>query len=129
MKVNAEKYQSFCYNALLKCGVKDDAAREISSCCVMTDMMGISTHGSVNIPKYIKKMKAGGINNNVTPEVITEGPTWARLDGKGGFGMYNGRYAVDLAMKKADETGMSIVTVKNSGHFGACCAYSVYAAE
>ena len=95
----------------------------------MTDMMGITTHGTVNLPKYINKMKAGGIDGNTTPSVITEGPTWARLDGNRGFGMFNGRYAMDLAMKKADETGMAIVTVNDSGHCGACCCYSVYAAE
>ncbi|MBQ4116430.1 MAG: Ldh family oxidoreductase [Clostridia bacterium] len=129
MKVNAKKYKEFCLNALIKCGVKQNAAEAIADCCVMTDMMGITTHGSVNIPKYINKMNAGGIKNNAVPSVITEGPTWARLDGNGGFGMYNGRFAIDLAMKKADETGMSIVTVSDSGHFGACCCYSVYAAE
>lgn len=129
MKVNAKKYKEFCLNALIKCGVKQNAAEAIADCCVMTDMMGITTHGSVNIPKYIIKMNAGGIKNNAVPSVITEGPTWARLDGNGGFGMYNGRFAIDLAMKKADETGMSIVTVSDSGHFGACCCYSVYAAE
>ena len=129
MKVNAAKYKKFCLDALIKCGVKQDAAEAIADCCVITDMMGITTHGSVNIPKYIKKMNAGGINKDATPSVITEGPTWARLNGNGGFGMYNGRYAIDLAMKKADEFGMSIVTVSDSGHFGACCCYSVYAAE
>lgn len=129
MKVNAKKYKEFCLNALIKCGVNRNAAEAIADCCVMTDMMGITTHGSVIIPKYINKMQAGGINNNAVPSVINEGPTWARLDGNGGFGMYNGRFAIDLAMKKADEKGMSIVTVSNSGHFGACCCYSVYAAE
>jgi len=129
MKVDAVKYKEFCLEALVKCGVKKEAAEAVADCCVMTDMMGITTHGTVNLPKYINKMNAGGISADSTPSVITEGPTWARLDGNGGFGMYNGRYAIDLAMKKAEETGMSIVTVNNSGHFGACCCYSVYAAE
>lgn len=129
MRVDRVKYKELCRKALINSGVSPEAAESVADCCVMTDMMGISTHGSVNIPKYIAKMKAGGIDGNATPSVITEGPTWARLDGNGGFGMYNGRYAVDLAMKKAEEFGMSIVTVNDSGHFGACCAYSVYAAE
>lgn len=129
MKVNVEKYKQFCLNALIKCGVKQDVAEAVADCCIMTDMMGITTHGTVNLPKYVNKMNAGGIDKDAIPTVITEGPTWARLDGNCGFGMYNGRYAIDLAMKKAEESGMSIVTVSNSGHFGACCCYSVYAAE
>ncbi len=129
MIVNAQKYKEFCRKALIACGVKVEAAEAVADCCVMTDMMGITTHGSVNLPKYLNKMRHGGLNGTTTPTVITEGPTWARLNGEGGFGMYNGRYAMDLAMKKADEMGMAIVTVRDSGHFGACSCYSVYAAE
>lgn len=129
MIVDAKKYKEFCRKALIVCGVKEEAAEAVADCCVITDMMGITTHGSVNLPKYLNKMRHGGLNGTTTPTVITEGPTWARLNGEGGFGMYNGRYAMDLAMKKADEMGMSIVTVRDSGHFGACSCYSVYAAE
>ena len=129
MIVDHKKYKEFCRKALIQCGVKEEAAEAVADCCVMTDMMGITTHGSVNLPKYINKMRHGGLDGQSTPTVITEGPTWARLSGEGGFGMYNGRYAMDLAMKKADQMGMAIVTVKDSGHFGACSCYSVYAAQ
>lgn len=129
LKVDHRKYQEFCRQALINCGVREDMAEAVADCCVMTDMMGITTHGSVNLPKYINKMRAGGLDGNTTPTVLTEGPTWARLDGNNGFGMYNGRYAMDLAMEKASQVGMALVTVKDSGHFGACSCYSVYAAE
>jgi ureidoglycolate dehydrogenase (NAD+) len=129
LRVDWKKYKEFCRRALTLSGVKEEAAEAVADCCVMTDMFGITTHGTVNLPKYLNKMRAGGLEGQITPSVITEGPTWARLSGNGGFGMYNGRYAMDLAMKKADEMGMSIVTVMDSGHFGACSCYSVYAAE
>lgn len=129
MIVDTKKYKEFCRQALIRCGVKEEAAEAVADCCVMTDMMGISTHGTVNLPKYLNKMRAGGLDGNAAPAVITEGPTWARLEGNGGFGMYNGRYAMDLAMKKASQMGMAIVTVNDSGHCGACSCYSVYAAE
>lgn len=129
MIVDVKKYKDFCRKALEVCGVKPEVAEAVADCCVMTDMMGITTHGSVNLPKYLNKMRHGGLDGQSTPTVVTEGPTWARLSGEGGFGMYNGRYAMDLAMKKADQMGMAIVTVKDSGHFGACSSYSVYAAE
>ena len=108
LTVDYKKYKAFCRQALINCGVKEEAAEAVADCCVMTDMMGISTHGTVNLPKYINKMNHGGLNGQTTPTVITEGPTWVRLNGEGGFGMYNGRYAMDLAMQKADEMGMAI---------------------
>lgn len=129
MIVDYKKYKEFCSEALVKLGVKAEAAACMADCAVMTDMLGISTHGTVNLSKYIKKMQAGGLNGNTTPKTLTDGPTWARLEGENGFGMYNARYAMDLAMQKASENGMSIVTITGSGHCGACSCYSVYAAE
>ena len=129
LTVDYKKYKEFCRQALVNCGIKEEAAEAVADCCVMTDMMGITTHGTVNLPKYIRKMQAGGIDGNATPSVVSDGPTWARLNGENGFGMYNGRYAMDLAMEKAEKTGMAIVTVSDSGHCGACSCYSVYAAE
>ena len=129
LTVDVKKYKEFCRQAMMVSGVPEAVAEPVADCCVMTDMMGISTHGTVNLPKYINKMRAGGLNTELELDVISEGPTWARLDGMGGFGMYNSRYAMDLAMKKASETGMAIVTVSNSGHCGAVSCYSVYAAE
>ena len=129
LTVDHKKYKAFCRQALLNCGVKEEAAEAVADCCVMTDMMGITTHGTVNLPKYIRKMKAGGLDGTATPSVVSDGPTWARLNGENGFGMYNGRYAMDLAMAKAEQTGMAIVTVSDSGHCGACSCYSVYAAQ
>ena len=129
MIVDPKKYTEFCRQALINCGVHADAAAAVADCCVMTDMMGISTHGTVNLYKYINKMNCGGLDGQAKPSVITDGPTWARLEGNNGFGMYNARYAMDLAMEKASQNGMAIVTVTDSGHCGACSCYSVYAAE
>lgn len=126
--VDAKKYKDACIKAAVNSGIKPEIAEQVVDCMVFTDKSGIFTHGTTNLKKYIDKMKAGGISNE-EPAVIEEGPTWARLDGKNSFGMYNGRYAMDLAMKKASETGMAFVTVMRSGHFGACSNYTVYGAE
>ncbi len=128
IKVDPKKYQKLLLDAALKCGIKEEVAAQVTDCMVLTDMLGIMTHGSVNLGKYVNKFKAGGLNDK-TPEIIEEGPTWARIDGKDGFGMYNARYATDLAMKKAEQTSMAMVTVSNSGHSGASSNYTVYGAR
>ena len=52
MIVDVKKYKAFCVKALENCGVKPEAAEAVADCCVMTDMMGITTHGTVNLPMY-----------------------------------------------------------------------------
>lgn len=128
MRVNVEKFKAALLDAAIKKGIKENVAKQVVDCMVLTDLLGVFTHGSINLPKYIKKMEAGGIQQN-EPTVIADGPTYARLDGENNFGMYNGRYAMDLAMKKASEFGMGMVTINSSGHCGAIANYTVYAAE
>ncbi len=127
-KVDLGKYSDLIEEIMLKNGIRKAVAEQITDCMIMTDRFGVWSHGTVNLAKYLKKYAAGGFRD-ADPVTVDEGPTWARLDGKDGFGMYNGRAAIDLAIKKAQDAGMAFVTVKNSGHFGACAAYTVYAAE
>lgn len=126
--VDVRKYRELCFTAAVRAGIRKDIAESVIDCMMLTDMFGIFTHGTTNLGKYVNKMKAGGIVN-ADPEVIEEGPFFARLDGKNSFGMYNGRVATDLAIKKAGESGLGFVTVNNSGHFGACSNYTVYGAK
>lgn len=128
IKVDCKKYQELLTKAAIKAGVREEVAFQMVDCMVMTDMFGIFTHGSTNLGKYIAKMKSGGISND-DPTVIEEGDFFARLDGQNCFGMYNGRFAADLAMKKAEKSGLGFVTVNRSGHFGACSNYTVYGAK
>jgi len=78
---------------------------------------------------YMKKAEAGGIIIDARPEVISEGPAWAVVDGHDGMGFFNARFAMETGMKKAKDTGLSYVTVRNSSHYGACGAYAVDGAE
>lgn len=126
--VDCKKYRDLLTKAAVKAGMKEKIAEQVIDCMLMTDMFGIFTHGSTNLAKYISKMKAGGITND-EPTVIEEGDFFARLDGQNCFGMYNGRFAADLAMKKAEKSGLGFVTVNRSGHFGACSNYTVYGAR
>ncbi len=127
--VDVNKYRALCEEIMRKNGLRPAVAAAVADCMVMTDRFGVWSHGTANLAKYMKKVAAGGFRADADPEKTDEGPTWLRLDGKEGLGMYNGRVAMDMAIEKAKNAGMAFVTVKNSGHFGACSAYTVYAAE
>ena len=60
---------------------------------------------------------------DVRPEIENEGPSWAIVDGKKRMPVYNTLFGLEAAMKKASETGVSYVGIKNSGHMGACGVY------
>lgn len=129
MKVFVEKYETFCRDACIRAGYRPDAADAVAHYLVRTDMMGIYSHGTLNLLPYLKKTAAGGIQRDAAPELTAEGPAWAVLEGNNGMGPYNARCAMEIGMKKAKETGLAYVMIRNSSHYGACGVYAVEGAE
>lgn len=129
IKVDAKKYEAFCKEACMKAGLSEAVADATAHYLTRTDMLGVRTHGTLNILPYLKKVQAGGIIADAQPEVVAEGPAWAVIDGHNGMGYYNSKVAMDLGMKKAKETGISYVVVRNSSHYGASGVYAVEGAE
>ena len=127
-RVNIEKYIGFCEKACLHYGFSKEISRKTAELLVRTDRFGIFTHGTFGLKLYLDKVPAGGMST-AAPVIEKEGPSWAIVDGKNGMPIYNTWFGLDTAMKKASETGISYVGIKNSGHMGACGVYSVEAAE
>ena len=128
-KVDLEKYIDFCKKACMHYGFDEDISQKTAELLVKTDCFGIFTHGTFGLRKYLDKVPAGGMKSDVRPVIEKEGPSWAIIDGQNGMPIYNTWYGLDVAMKKASETGVAYAGVKNSGHMGACGVYSVEAAE
>jgi len=129
IRVDYQKYMDFCADACMRAGLRQEVASATAYYLVRTDMLGTYTHGSLNLLPYLKKVETGGIVRDARPEVVSEGSAWAVIEGNNGMGFYNAKVAMDLGMKKAKETGLSYVVVKNSSHYGACGVYAVEGAE
>ena len=63
------------------------------------------------------------------PTVTRDTPVSALVDGNGGLGHPAARLAMNVAIDKAKKTGVGIVPVRNSAHFGACGFYALMAVE
>lgn len=124
MKFNLEGLSAFCENALKECGVSEDHSRETAKVLVNADMRGIFSHGTVRMIGYVNCLLSGGVCPNACPKVIHEGPSFSLVDAAGGLGIPASLYAVEIARKKAVETGIGMVNVYNSHHHGACGYYS-----
>lgn len=129
VKVDYKKYLDFCKEACLRAGVNETAAECSAKILVDTDMMGVNSHGTVNLYPYLRKVEAGGIDGKAIPALEREGPSWAIVNGNNAMGMHTALFGLDVAMEKAAKTGASYVGIKESSHFGACGAYAVEAAK
>ena len=113
---------------LIKVVCAEDAAL-VADTLVMADVRGVSSHGIVRLPFYVNKMKLGGTKICPKIQVVKEGPGSALVDGGHGMGQVVASFAMNLAIKKAKETGVSLVGVKASEHFGAAAYYASMAAR
>ena len=121
--------QEFSEAALVQSGLSTTDARTTADVLVTTDTMGVFTHGTKSLPGYIRRLRAGGLNPAAAPQIISEGPAWAIVDGNSAIGMVTSVFAMQAAIRKAKTAGLAYVGVRDSCHFGAAGYYAALAAK
>lgn len=127
--IKLKDLKEFCKAALVKEGMKEEYAAMTADVLAETDAFGTNSHGTKNLYNYIRKFRAGGIDIQAEPEILAQGPSFAAMDAHRALGMIPSVQGMKLACRKAKETGIAIVTVRNSCHFGAAGYYANIAAR
>ena len=110
-------------------GMEQATAAETAEIMAWADLHGIDTHGISMVPPYDERRRAGTVDMTAQPKVTRDTPVSALVDGGGGLGHPAARLAMNVAIDKAKKTGVGIVPVHNSNHFGACGFYALMAVE
>ena len=84
--------------------------------------------GSPAFPIYAKRLRLGLVNPRPTLAVNRVAPSAAHLDGDDGMGMVVGTEAMEGAIALARETGVGLVGVRRSTHYGMAAYYVLQAA-
>ncbi|MDR3519123.1 MAG: Ldh family oxidoreductase [Azospirillaceae bacterium] len=95
---------------------------------VDTDLRGIDSHGIGMLPTYQRWFDAGLINPRPDIRVVREAGAVALVDADGSLGHPPSVTAMRLAIAKARTSGIGMVVVNNSNHYGAAGYYSLMAA-
>lgn len=110
-------------------GMPTERARASAQVLSWADLHGIESHGIAMLVEYDERRKSRPINFNPVPRVVKQTPISALLDGDGGLGHATATQAMDIAIDKAASGGVGIVSVRNSGHFGALGFFTTRAAD
>lgn len=129
IEIKEKELRKFCENICLKVGLSQEDTFTFVDSLIFANLRGIDSHGIMRFPPYIKRLVEGGAKINPQIKKIKEESSMILLDGDSGMGQIVSMYATKLAIDKAEKTGISIVGVKNSSHFGAASYYSVKMAE
>ncbi len=119
----------FCTDAFVKFGFTAEESDIIVDVLLTSDLYGIESHGMQRLVRYHKGIEKGLIKLNTKPEIVFETPVSAVIEGNDGMGQLLGYKAMNIAIEKAKKTGMAIVTVRNSNHYGIAGYYAKMACK
>jgi LDH2 family malate/lactate/ureidoglycolate dehydrogenase len=129
-RVNHEKLIRFISRSFEKLGVPLGDAAIAANVLVASDLRGVDTHGVIRFNPhawYVKWLRDGAMTAKPNIRIVTENASTALLDADNGMGMVAGHRAMAIAIQKAKASGVAIVTVRNSRHYGMSAYYSMLA--
>lgn len=110
-------------------GVSADDARIAADALVAADLRGVHSHGLLLLVRYCTQLRLGGIVSRPEFHVVRESGATALVDGGAGLAQVSAVKAMRLALDKAANHGVAMVSVRNSHHFGAAAFYASMALE
>ena len=129
-RVNHEKLTRFVSRSFEKLGMMAGDAEIAAKVLVASDLRGVDTHGVIRFSPqawYVKWLTEGSMTARPNIRVISESSSTALIDGDRGMGMVIGHRAMEIAICKAKESGIGMVGVRNSRHYGMSAYYAMLA--
>lgn len=121
--------KAFCEEAFSRFGFTSDQSRQITDVLLVADLYGIDSHGTNRIVMYHTQIRRGLIDIAARPEVVFATPVSAVIDGHQAMGQLVSVFAMEKAIDLARRSGIGMVTVRNSNHYGIAGYYSRMASD
>jgi len=127
--VSEKSLRAFCEEVFTTLGVPKEEAQVTTDVLVLADLRGIESHGVARMPRYVTGLKKGHIKPTDNSRVVKETKATALIDGGHSLGQVVGYRGMQLAIKKAKDSAVGIVTVRNSNHYGIAGYYTLMALD
>lgn len=124
-----ERLQRLAAAILAGAGAGEEEAQKVAHYLVKSDLVGHASHGVLRVKQYVEQIGKKQIACRTVPDVITEGPGFAVLEGGLGFGQIGAAEATRIACAKAKTQGIAMVALRNSAHVGRLGDWAELAAE
>ncbi len=125
---DAEDLRRYAERFLARFGVPASDARIVADVLVTADERGIDSHGLARLyTYYARRLERKTADASSPTRVMAETPATLLLDGGNGLGPVVAYRAMSRCIEKATETGLALVSVRNSNHFGIAGYYAMMA--
>ena len=109
-----------CFKAA---GLRADHADQLAQLLTNSDLRGVRSHGTRQVPGYSRGLRDKRLNPNPQLQVVQETDTTVLVDGDGGLGYAPMMMATELAIPKAKDKGVALGAARHLGHYGSAGHY------
>ncbi|MDW4551185.1 Ldh family oxidoreductase [Defluviimonas sp. D31] len=110
-------------------GTTEDVARQVAEHLVDTSLCGIESHGLMRVLQYAEQMRSGYLKAGAEPVCRVTGTGTTEVDGQGGIGIPAMRLAFAEGCRRARDSGIAALAIRNAGHTGRHGAFADEAAK
>jgi LDH2 family malate/lactate/ureidoglycolate dehydrogenase len=127
--VQADRLNHIARVLLEASGTPAEEAEIVARHCIEANLVGHDSHGIIQIPTYIDRVKVGHIVPGAPWVITKESPTTTVVDGHWGYGYVATERAMKLTIEKAKKQNVAATTVFRQGHIGRLASYPLMAAR
>src|SRR6202035_575565 len=126
-KIQADRLEEIGRALFIAAGTPKDEAALVMRHIVGANLVGHDSHGIIQVPTYIDRIKAGHIVPQAPWVITQETPTTTVIDGNWGFGYAVTDRAMRYTIEKAKKQNVAAATVFRQSHIGRLASYPLLA--
>jgi LDH2 family malate/lactate/ureidoglycolate dehydrogenase len=127
--LSADEVKSFIAKVFVGLGMPTQDATLCADLLVRTDLSGADGHGVFRLLQYARRIKSGGINLNPQMRLLQDAPSIGLLHGDNAMGHLVMHRCAELAIAKAQVTGIGWMGCCYGNHAGAGSTYANLVSE
>lgn len=129
INIDHERLLEFVRKIFIFNGLSEEDANTAAYALVKANLRGVDSHGVARVAMYCERLRRRVANPTPDIRIDRVAPAVAVVDGDNGLGLIAGKKGMAEAIDIAGESGIGLVGVKKSGHYGMGALYVLQALE
>lgn len=129
VEVTAHEAAAIVVDIFNRLGCHQDTSKAITEHLIDANLCGMESHGVMRVMQYAERMRDGSMRIDVQPVVRTTDNGVTEVDGGMGSGIPAMTLAYETAMAQTADSGLSAISILNTGHTGRHGAFADDAAS
>jgi len=127
--VNHLKIKKIVINIFKNFKLKETHAKISAEYLIRAELLGAPSHGLARLKMYCERLNKKIINPNPKIKIKKISQSISHIDADNSIGFVAADLGIKIAIKNAKKTGIALVAIKNSGHYGLSSFYAEQAVK